>query len=88
MPQLRVVSLRIKVVLALPPGRSGPLPYSDSVRRQVTSKTIVLIIETLSSTRMDSHYLRHLSFNTLRPRQNGRHFADDTFNCIFLNENV
>ena len=28
------------------------------------------------------------SFNSLRPRQNGRHFADDIFNCIFLNENV
>ena len=27
-------------------------------------------------------------FNTLRPRQNGRHFADDTFKCIFLNEDV
>ena len=26
--------------------------------------------------------------NTLRPRQNGRIFADDTFNCIFLNENI
>ena len=26
--------------------------------------------------------------NTLRPRQNGRHFADDIFNCIFLNENI
>ena len=27
-------------------------------------------------------------FNKLRPRQNGRHFADDTFKRIFLNENV
>ena len=27
-------------------------------------------------------------FNTFRPRQNGRHFADDIFNCIFLSENV
>ena len=27
-------------------------------------------------------------FNTLRPRQNGRHFADDIFKCIFLNENA
>ena len=27
-------------------------------------------------------------FNLLRPRQNGRHFADDVFKCIFLNENV
>ena len=26
--------------------------------------------------------------NTLRPRQNGRHFADDTFKPIFLNENI
>ena len=28
------------------------------------------------------------SINTLRPRQNGRDFADDIFKCIFLNENV
>ena len=27
-------------------------------------------------------------FNTLRPRQNGRHFADYFFKCIFLIENV
>ena len=26
--------------------------------------------------------------NTLRPKQNGRHFADDTFKRIFLNENI
>ena len=29
-----------------------------------------------------------LHFNTLRPRQNGCHFTDDIFKCIFLNENV
>ena len=28
------------------------------------------------------------TINTLRPRQNGRHFPDDSFKCIFLNENV
>ena len=28
------------------------------------------------------------SINTLRPRQNGRHFTDDTFKHIFLNDNV
>ena len=27
-------------------------------------------------------------FNTLRPRQNGRLFADDTFKRIFLNDNI
>ena len=30
---------------------------------------------------------KHL-FNTLRPRQNGRHFPDDIFKCIFVNENI
>ena len=28
------------------------------------------------------------SINTLRPRQNGRHFPDDIFKPIFVNENV
>ena len=32
--------------------------------------------------------LGHNEFNTLRPRQNGRHFADAIFKWIFLNENV
>ena len=32
--------------------------------------------------------LMTLIINTLRPRQNGRHFADDIFKCIFLTENV
>ena len=27
-------------------------------------------------------------FNTLSPRQHYRHFADDIFKCMFLNENV
>ena len=31
---------------------------------------------------------RHQWVNTLRPRQNGHHFADDIFKCIFFNENV
>ena len=31
----------------------------------------------------DSH-----SVNILRPRQNGRHFAEDTLKRIFLNESV
>ena len=30
---------------------------------------------------------QHHCVNTLRPRQDGRHFADDIFKCIFLNEN-
>ena len=36
-----------------------------------------------------SHYLNQCwnIVNTLRPRQNDRHFAEDSFKCIFLNEN-
>ena len=30
----------------------------------------------------------NFTISTLRPRQNGRRFADDTFRCTFLNENV
>ena len=29
-----------------------------------------------------------IAINTLRPRQNGLHFADDIFKRIFLNENI
>ena len=32
--------------------------------------------------------LWHCLFNILRPKRNRRHFADDIFKCIFLNENV
>ena len=31
---------------------------------------------------------RVCEFNTLRPRQNGRHFTAYTFKCVFLNENM
>ena len=34
------------------------------------------------------HWCRLRLINTLRPRQHGRHFADDTFKAIFLNENI
>ena len=36
-----------------------------------------------------NNHIPHVSLlSTLRPRQNGRHFADDTFNRIFVKENV
>ena len=34
------------------------------------------------------HVENELPFNTSRPRQDGRRFPDDTFECIFLNKNV
>ena len=35
-----------------------------------------------------SHTQYKRNLNTLRPGQNGRHFVDDIFKCIFLKENV
>ena len=32
--------------------------------------------------------LERRTINTVRQRQNGRHFPDDIFKCIFLNESV
>ena len=32
--------------------------------------------------------MNNTTFNTLRPRQNGRHFADAIFKRIFVNENI
>ena len=45
----------------------------------------------LSSLRCNSTEIGMTSlmlFNTLRPRQNGCHFADDTFKCIFFTESI
>ena len=38
--------------------------------------------------RINVIFRQHVYINSLRPRQNGRLFADDTFKCIFLNENI
>ena len=40
------------------------------------------------NTVLDTTNIMVLNLNTLRPRQNGRHFPDAIFQCIFLNENV
>ena len=46
--------------------------------------TIVEFYPCLLLTTVDMEIL----INTLRPRQDGRHFSDDIFKSIFLNENV
>ena len=42
--------------------------------------------EAMMSHFINGAYVRHF-LNTLRPRQDGRHFTDDIFTCIFFNEN-
>ena len=48
---------------------------------------------TIASFKFPRYYLncvwtQNTCFNSLKPRQNRHHFADDIFKCIFLNENV
>ena len=62
-------------------GLSGHQMYSLIVRKLCVHG---LVYNEVSKRWMDAPQ----RFNTLRPRQNGRHVADDIFKCIFLNENV
>ena len=55
---------------------------------QITTKSTYGLKRWNKATRDRRWHLQDYCFNTLRPRQNGRHFADDIFECIFLNENV
>ena len=57
------------------------LPESWNWDRKPDCKQRVFIIPTPVKNKYD------LIFYTMRPRQNGRHFPNDTFKCIFLNEN-
>ena len=49
---------------------------------------MISYISNMVSSSWNGPHVCYQYFNTLRPRQNGRHFPDDIFKCIFLNENV
>ena len=58
---------------------------------QIQGKTkirkTIIIFRSIARIYMGPLLLTQIDLNTLRLRQNGRHFADDIFKCIFLNEN-
>ena len=64
------------------PTQSVLINCAQSIKSQALQCEVILL------SGMWTTLIYHGSFNTLRPRQNGRHFADDTFKNIFLNENV
>ena len=47
-----------------------------------------LHLRTRTYVTLPGRYFVWIKVNTLRPRKNGRHFADYQFKCIFLNENI
>ena len=58
-------------------------PCTLSHRDAITTKKVLMALPGFRRA-LD----QHRGVNTLRPRQDGRHFPDDIFKCIFLNENV
>ena len=57
--------------------------------KRLINTTMAIIVSKLVCFWFGWEYFRScLDFNTLRPRQNGRHFPDHIFKWIFLNENV
>ena len=58
----------------------------ETVISLMESPTLVKGYLDIEKTHWSVNELQCLS--TLRPRQNGRHIADDIFKCIFVNENV
>ena len=69
--------------------KSGDVNFWEKITLKVKH-----IWQSYLSTWSNSWSLRHVldnedtEFNSSRPRQDGRHFPDDIFKCIFFNENV
>ena len=66
--------------------------YASLGPNEITVETVKYSFSILFYTILCVAYWTHIgpfwSFITLRPRQNRRHFADDTFKRIFVDENV
>ena len=58
-------------------------PMMTSHQTRIKSQTTLK-----KSIKVDQFPLTKRRLNTLRPRQDGRHFPDDTFKLIFLNEKL
>ena len=76
--RLRYMGWFLKEYPHVPQVNAGIIDPSDSARRLVRYCLV----------RYGEVMIAPLTFNTLRPRQNGRRFADGTFKRIFFNENV
>ena len=59
----------------------------DCVQQQSMSKSNRPYVTCIGWWPLYLYYVPWPHFNTLRPRQDGRHFAADIFTCIFLYDN-
>ena len=68
------------------PNQPAPVLWNNLQWYRYTNKCISELGSIVSDNSLSPVW--HQAINTLRPRQNGRHFADDTFKRIFVYENV
>ena len=76
---------RVKISASWTVQRARPVSVTLTLGRCCLTIPTARVSYTLCTSTVETFYN---TINTLRPRQNGRHFADDTFKCIFLKENV
>ena len=67
------------------------MPYPSTIVNMIqlmttTLDNISIIDESHGAVRVFQEQLNEIK--TFRSRQNGRHFADDIFKCIFVNDNI
>ena len=75
-------------VSALPASRALRTSRSVARQRQLV-KDIMCLVKGLSLEECrEGEAITRRFLNTLRPRQNRRHFSYDIFECIFVNENI
>ena len=57
------------------------------MRQTANQQTSLILLLCVSQNNMNFVRKKH-NFNSFPPGQNGQHFADNIFKCIFLNENI
>ena len=84
---LMMMMMMVVVVVMMMANANNNTKNRESPWRQ-TTKSSASAATTSRSHHVSLCCFRWMYFNTLRPRQDGRHFPDDILKCIFLNENV
>ena len=81
-----IIMLAFLVVWWLVASCSSSHYYNGYLAPSTQSSNIVFYVYSVAAFTVSGSVI-HAIINTLRPKQNGRHFAEDIFKLIFLNEN-
>ena len=76
------------LMVVLTDQKIGLFSWNKTLGLGALCKTASYKVSVMPGSLQREYVISHTMFNTLRPRQNGRHLADDIFKWIFLNENI